>query len=149
MNVLKNVSIYADGSCLGNPGPGGWAVILKYNGSELVLSGGEPKTTNNRMELRAVIEGLKRLKERCRVTIFTDSQYVAKSVNNGWVYGWMKNGWLKADKKPVSNPELWRELMEGLSKHQAEIIWIKGHAGHPENERCDSLAVSEAVKFKE
>ena len=128
---LKSVDIYTDGACSGNPGPGGWGAVLRYNGHEKEISGGEENTTNNRMELSAVIYGLKALKRSCNVTIYTDSQYVANAINNGWAEGWKRNGWRKADKKPALNPDLWEELLSELSKHEYEIIWVKGHAGHP------------------
>lgn len=143
---LKKVDIFADGACSGNPGPGGWGAILRYNKHELELSGGEHKTTNNRMELTAVIEGLSRLKEKCCVTIYTDSQYVANAVNEGWVYNWKRNSWVKPDKKPAQNRELWERLLSELNKHEFEIVWIKGHAGHAENERCDKMAVEQVKK---
>ena len=146
---MKEVKIYSDGACSGNPGPGGWGTILEYNGIKKELSGGEKQTTNNRMELTAVIEGLKALKEKCRVTVITDSQYVSNGINLGWAQGWKNNGWRKKDKKPALNPELWDELLNLISKHEVSIEWIKGHAGHPENERCDELAVSEWQKLKE
>ena len=146
---LKKVEIFSDGACSGNPGPGGWGAILKYMGRERELSGGEKLTTNNRMELCAVIGGLASLKEKCKVTIYTDSQYIVNGINKGWAEGWKKNGWRKADKKPALNPELWDQLLNELSKHEYEIIWVRGHAGHPENERCDCLAVEQARKFAE
>ncbi len=143
---LKHVDIFSDGACSGNPGPGGWGTILRCNGHELELSGGESNTTNNRMELTAVIEGLSRLKEKCSVTIYTDSQYVSKAVNEGWAESWKRNGWIKSDKKPALNSELWERLLTVLSKHEYKIIWLKGHAGHPENERCDKMAVEQSKK---
>ena len=144
---LTKVEIFTDGACSGNPGPGGFGTILRCNGVEKEISGGEKNTTNNRMELCAVIYGLKALKRSCNVTIYTDSQYVANAINNGWAEGWKRNGWRKADKKPALNPDLWEELLNELSKHTYEIIWVKGHAGHPENERCDRLAVAESLKY--
>lgn len=146
---MKNVTIYTDGACSGNPGPGGWGTILEYNGVKKELSGGEKSTTNNRMELTAVIEGLKALKEKCRVTVVTDSKYVADSITLGWAKSWRANGWVKKDKKPALNPKLWGELLDLLDKHEVTIKWIKGHAGHPENERCDKLATTQASKFSE
>lgn len=145
---MKEVIIYTDGACSGNPGPGGWGTILDYKGKRKELCGGEAVTTNNRMELTAVIEGLKALKEKCSVTVVTDSQYVANGINLGWARSWQKNGWLKKDKKPALNPELWEELLQLCDKHTVTISWIKGHAGHPENERCDEMAVNESQKFK-
>ena len=146
---MKKVKIYTDGACSGNPGPGGWGTILEYAGHEKELSGGEAMTTNNRMELTAVIEGLKALKERCSVTVTTDSKYVADGINLGWARKWKANGWKRPDKKPALNPELWDELLSLIDKHEVTIVWIKGHAGHPYNERCDKLAVTESMKFKE
>lgn len=145
---MKHVKLFTDGACSGNPGPGGWAAILQYNGYEKELSGGEPETTNNRMELTAVIEGLSALKEPCAVDLVSDSKYVIDSIQKGWVYSWKKNGWRKADKKPALNVDLWEKLLELLEIHQVNFIWIKGHDGHPENERCDKLAVAESLKFK-
>ncbi len=138
---MKKVEIFTDGACSGNPGPGGWGAILRYNGREKELSGGERDTTNNRMELTAVIKSLEQLKEPCTVTLTTDSKYVADAVNQGWAISWQKNGWRKADKKPALNPDLWERLLELLKTHDVTINWVKGHAGHPENERCDKLAV--------
>ncbi len=145
---MKHVKLFTDGACSGNPGPGGWAAILQYNGHEKELSGGEPETTNNRMELTAVIEGLSALKEPCVVDLVSDSKYVIDSIQKGWVYSWKKNGWRKADKKPALNVDLWEKLLGLLEVHQVNFIWIKGHDGHPENERCDKLAVAESMKFK-
>ncbi|HHV50544.1 MAG TPA: ribonuclease HI [Clostridiales bacterium] len=145
---MKHVRLFTDGACSGNPGPGGWAAILQYNGHEKELSGGEPETTNNRMELTAVIEGLSALKEPCVVDLVSDSKYVIDSIQKGWVYSWKKNGWRKADKKPALNVDLWEKLLGLLEVHQVNFIWIKGHDGHPENERCDKLAVAESMKFK-
>ena len=145
---MKHVDIFTDGACSGNPGPGGWGAILRYNGIEKEMSGGEKETTNNRMELTAVIEALKCLKEVCEVTLVTDSKYVADGLGKGWAEGWKKNGWKKADRKPALNPDLWDELLNLYNKHNVEIQWIKGHASHPENERCDRLAVSEWEKLK-
>lgn len=145
---MKQVEIFTDGACSGNPGPGGWGAILRYNGVEKELSGGEKNTTNNRMELSAVIFALKALKMPCEVTVTTDSKYVYESITKGWVYSWQKNGWRKADKKPALNVDLWTELLELLSKHQVTFNWVKGHNEHPENERCDRLAVAECEKYK-
>jgi len=147
MSELKKVDIFTDGACSGNPGPGGWGAILRYGSKELELSGGENPTTNNRMELTAVIEALKKLNQKCDITIYTDSKYVADAFLQGWIWNWMKNGWKKADKKPVLNPELWQELIREIQKHEYKIIWVKGHAGHPENERCDKLATAKAAEF--
>lgn len=139
---MKNVSIYTDGSCLGNPGPGGWAAILRLDGTphERELSGGYARTTNNRMELRAVLFALSALREPCAVALYTDSQYVCHAVEKGWLWGWKKRGWVKSDKKPVKNVDLWRQLPPLLQQHEVRLHWLRGHAGHPENERCDELA---------
>ena len=145
---MKQVEIFTDGACSGNPGPGGWGAILRYNGFEKELSGGEKDTTNNRMELTAVISALKALKTPCEAFVTTDSKYVYESVTKGWVYSWQKNGWRKADKKPALNVDLWTELLELLSKHKVTFNWVKGHNEHPENERCDRLAVAECEKYK-
>ncbi len=148
MPELKKVDIFTDGACSGNPGPGGWGAILRYGKHELELSGGEASTTNNRMELTAVTEALKKLKEKCEVTIYTDSKYVADAFLQGWIWNWMKKDWRKSDGKPVLNPELWKALISEIRKHEYKIVWVKGHAGHPENERCDVLATTEAAKFQ-
>lgn len=146
---MRNVNIYTDGACSGNPGVGGWGTILEYRGKEKELSGAQKETTNNRMELTAVIEGLKALKEPCSVTLYTDSQYVVNAINLGWVFGWKRNGWRKADKKPALNVDLWEELLDLLETHEVKLIWVKGHDGHPQNERCDQLAVSAWTKLKD
>lgn len=145
--TLTKVDIFTDGACSGNPGPGGFGTILRANGVEKEISDGDPQTTNNRMELLAVITGLKALKRPCDVTIYTDSKYVADGINNGWAESWKRNGWRKADKKPAQNIDLWDDLLTELQKHKYKIIWIKGHAGHPENERCDRLAVAAYQKY--
>lgn len=144
---MKQVDIFTDGACSGNPGPGGWGAILRYKGTDKEISGGEAHTTNNRMELTAVIEALKLLKEPCEVTLWTDSKYVADGLGKGWAAGWKKNGWKKADKKPALNPDLWDELLGLNDKHTITIQWIKGHASHPENEKCDRMAVAESQKY--
>ena len=144
---MKNIEIFTDGACSGNPGPGGWGAVLRYGGHEKELSGGEAHTTNNRMELTAVIASLKALKEPCEVTLTTDSQYVVNGITKGWAESWKKNNWRKADKKPAINPDLWGELLDLLEIHKVAFLWIKGHAGHPENEQCDRLAVSETEKY--
>lgn len=146
---MKSVELFTDGACSGNPGPGGWGAILRFGTAEKELSGGEAVTTNNRMELTAVIEGLSALKEPCAVKLTTDSKYVADGVTKGWAESWRKNGWRKADKKPALNPDLWEKLLDLLKIHQVEICWVKGHAGHTENERCDKLAVAFYTKLKE
>lgn len=140
--VRKYVEIFTDGACSGNPGPGGWGAILRYGDKEKELCGGEKETTNNRMELTAVIEALGALKEPCIVKLTTDSKYVCDAILNGWVYSWQKNGWKKADKKPALNVDLWEKLLPLLDRHEVKFNWVKGHNGHRENERCDQLAVS-------
>lgn len=144
---MKNVDIYTDGACSGNPGKGGWGAVLVYGNTEKEISGGNSDTTNNRMELTAVIEALKMLKMPCNVTLTTDSKYVCDAINQQWVYSWKKNGWKKADKKPALNVDLWEELLPLLEIHNVTFNWVKGHNGHPYNERCDSLAVSEYLKI--
>lgn len=138
---MKKVEIYCDGACSGNPGPGGWGSVLVYNGKEKEISGAEICTTNNRMELTAAIEALSCLKEPCEVILTSDSKYLVDGISKGWAESWRKNGWRKADKKPALNPELWDKLLNLLETHKVEFVWIKGHAGHPYNERCDILAV--------
>ena len=138
----KTVYIFSDGACSGNPGPGGYGVILRYGDKETELKGGEAHTTNNRMELMGVITGLEALKYPCHVILQTDSKYVVDSVTKGWAESWRKRGWVKSDKKPALNPDLWERLLDLLKVHDVEFNWIKGHAGHAENERCDRLAVS-------
>ena len=144
---MKHVDIYTDGACRGNPGPGGWGAILVYNGREKELSGGEAHTTNNRMELSGVIAALSALKEPCEVTLTTDSKYVADAVVNGWAKSWRARGWKKADKSPALNPDLWETLLQLLDRHTVTFVWVKGHAGHPYNERCDTLATTFADTF--
>ena len=144
---MKNVEIYTDGACSGNPGPGGWGAVLVYNGKEKQLSGSDEKTTNNRMELSAVIVALKSLKEPCNVTLTTDSKYVCDAINMGWLTSWQKNNWKKSDKKPVLNIDLWQELLPLLDTHKVKFIWVKGHNGHKYNEICDKLAVAEYQKY--
>lgn len=144
---MKKVYIFTDGACSGNPGPGGWGAVLRYNSVEKELSGSEENTTNNRMELTACIEALKLLKEPCEVILTTDSQYVVNGITKGWAASWKRNGWRKGDKKPALNPELWDELLTLCETHQVTFNWIKGHAGHEENERCDRLAVGEYQKY--
>ncbi|MBR2473437.1 MAG: ribonuclease HI [Clostridia bacterium] len=146
---MKHVDIYTDGACSGNPGPGGYGAVLVYNGREKELCGGEHQTTNNRMELTAVIEALSALKEPCSVTLTTDSKYVSDGITLGWAKSWKAKGWRKADGKPALNPELWETLLMLLDKHEVEFVWVKGHAGHPYNERCDALAVSYYKKLQE
>ena len=144
---MKTVTLYTDGACSGNPGPGGWGAILSYNGAEKELSGGEKSTTNNRMELTAVIEGLSALKEPCIVELYSDSKYVIDGLSKGWAVSWRKNGWKKADKKPALNPDLWETLLNLTERHQLHYHWVKGHADNPFNNRCDQLAVAESKKF--
>ena len=143
---MKRVQIFTDGACSGNPGPGGYGVILKFNGTEKTLSKGFKDTTNNRMELRAVIAGLDALKEKCKVQIYSDSKYIIDAVNNGWAIRWKKNGWKRNKKEYALNPDLWDKLLELISQHEIEFIWVKGHAGHDENERCDKMAVAAAAQ---
>ena len=137
---MKHVNIYTDGACRGNPGRGGWGAILVYEGREKELSGGEKETTNNRMELSAVIAALSALKEACEVTLTTDSQYVVNAIEKGWLSSWKKNGWRKSDKSAVLNVDLWKELDGLLAKHKVSLVWVRGHNGHSYNERCDKLA---------
>ena len=144
---MKHVYIYTDGSCKCNPGPGGWCAILVYNGVEKVISGGATETTNNRMELTAIIEALRALKERCRVTLTSDSKYALDALQNGWAVSWRAKGWRKADKSQALNPDLWEELLSLVEKHEIEYVWVKGHAGHEYNERCDGRAQAEAAKY--
>jgi ribonuclease HI len=143
MAELPDVEIFTDGACKGNPGPGGWGAILRANGKERELSGGEALTTNNRMELMAAIEALKALKRPCHVQLTTDSNYVRDGITK-WIHGWRRNGWRTADKKPVKNAELWQALIEACAPHRIDWHWVKAHAGHPENERADALACAEA-----
>jgi ribonuclease HI len=143
MAELPEVEIFTDGACKGNPGPGGWGAILRSGGKERELSGGEAPSTNNRMELMAAIEALKALTKPCRVQLWTDSNYVRDGITK-WIHGWRRNGWKTADKKPVKNAELWQALLDATEPHRIEWHWVKGHAGHPENERADALACAEA-----
>jgi ribonuclease HI len=136
----EKVLIFTDGACSGNPGPGGWGAILRYKGRERELSGFAPDTTNNRMELTAVIEALAVLKFPCSVTLQTDSRYIVDGIEKGWAKSWRKNNWLKSDKKPALNPDLWEKLLDLCDVHRVNFTWIKGHAGHAENEKCDRLA---------
>ena len=144
---MKEVAVFTDGACSGNPGPGGWRAILRYKGHEKVLAGGEAMTTNNRMDLTRVVEALSALKEPCRVTVTSDSRYVVDSVEKGWLKGWVARGWRKADRKAVPNVDLWERLLPLLEKHDVSFVWIRGHNEHPENERCDRLAVEQSRKF--
>lgn len=144
---MKKLEMFTDGACSGNPGPGGYGTILRYNGIEKEISGGEANTTNNRMELMAVIAGLQALKEPCSITLYTDSKYVADGIAKGWAASWRARGWKKSDKSPALNPDLWGQLLDLLEEHDVKIIWVKGHAGHRENERCDEMAVAQSKKY--
>lgn len=146
MEEKKTVYIFSDGACSGNPGPGGYGVILRFGDKEKELSGGEPDTTNNRMELSGVIAGLEALKYPCKVFLQTDSKYVVDGIEKGWAKSWQRNNWIKSDKKPALNKDLWEKLLKLLEIHEVKFLWIKGHAGHEENERCDRLAVAERDK---
>lgn len=146
---MKKVYIYTDGACSGNPGAGGWGAILKYGEHTKELSGFEPETTNNRMELTAVISALEALKEPCEAIVTTDSKYVCDGITKGWARSWRAKGWIKGDKKPALNPDLWGRLLDLTEKHKVSFVWVRGHAGHPENERCDELAVAEYQKFRQ
>jgi ribonuclease HI len=140
--MTEKIQIFTDGACSGNPGPGGWGAILRCAGKEIELCGKDPATTNNRMELTAVIEALSALKRPCSVVLQTDSRYVVDGIEKGWAKSWQKNNWIKSDKKPALNPDLWERLLELCNVHKVRFIWVKGHAGHAENERCDELARS-------
>lgn len=144
---MKHVDIYTDGSCRCNPGPGGWGAILVYRGLEKELCGGEESTTNNRMELTAVIKALQALKEECEITLTSDSKYVLDALTNGWALAWKSNGWRRADKSPALNSDLWEILLNEVARHKITYVWVKGHAGHPYNERCDKMAQAESSKF--
>jgi ribonuclease HI len=144
---MKKVILYTDGACSGNPGPGGYAAILIYNGVEKEISGGEKNTTNNKMEMMAVIKGLEMLKEACEVSVYSDSAYVVNSIEKGWVYSWKKNNWKKADKKEVKNIELWERMLELMNMHKVSFLKVKGHSNDELNNRCDRLAVAEREKF--
>ncbi len=146
---MKHVDIYTDGACRKNPGRGGWGAVLVYGTVEKELSGGEPLTTNNRMELTAVIEALKALKEPCAVTLTSDSKYVIDALTKGWARAWRAKGWRKADRSQALNPDLWEELLNLVDRHEMTYVWVKGHDGHPYNERCDKLATTFADSFPE
>lgn len=146
-NNLPEVTIYTDGACTGNPGPGAYGVVLLYKNIRKEISRGFRKTTNNRMELMALIAGLSSLQEKCRVTLYTDSKYVADSINQGWAERWQAQGWRRTKRERALNPDLWEELLALLEEHQISVIWVKGHAGNPENERADALAV-QTIKSK-
>jgi len=145
---MKTVTVYTDGACSGNPGPGGWGAILEFAGVEKELSGGEAETTNNRMELMGVISALEALKEPCRVELYSDSKYVVDALEKGWARSWRAKGWRRADKKPALNPDLWQRLLTLTETHQVFCHWVKGHAENPKNNRCDELAVAESQKFR-
>lgn len=145
---MKKVTVYTDGACSGNPGAGGYAAVLLYNGQTKEISGGEANTTNNRMELCAIIAGLEALKEPCEVELYSDSKYVLDSITKGWVYSWRKNNWIKSDKKPALNRDLWEKLLRLIEIHKVSYVWVKGHAGNPYNELCDRLAVEQSAKHK-
>lgn len=149
MADLKRVQIYTDGACSGNPGPGGYGVILRYGGYEKKLSGGEAETTNNRMELTAVIEGLRALNQKCRVDIYSDSKYFIDAVDKGWAESWRRNGWMRNKKEKALNPDLWEIVLDLLNEHEVTLHWVKGHSGNPENEECDRMAVEQSKKFAE
>ena len=144
---MKQVDIFTDGACKGNPGPGGWGAILRYKDTEKEISGGEAMTTNNKMELTAVIKAMSLLKEPCEVNLYSDSQYVCNAIKLGWAKKWRDNNWMRNKKEPALNPRLWQKLLDLCDVHKVNINWVKGHAGHPENERCDRLAVAQAEKF--
>ena len=145
---MMHVDIYTDGACRGNPGAGGWGAILVYQGKEKELSGGERETTNNRMELTAAIRALEALREPCEVTLTSDSKYLTDGITKGWAASWKARGWKKADKSPALNPDLWDALLTLLERHTVTFVWVRGHAGHPYNERCDELATAYADSFK-
>ncbi len=145
---MKEVTIYTDGACSGNPGPGGYGAILIYNGVEKEISGGMESTTNNQMEMLGVIESLELLKEKCKVTLYSDSAYVINAINNKWIYSWKKNNWIKSDKKKAKNIELWEKILELIEKHDITFVKVKGHADNEYNNRCDKLAVMESQKYK-
>ena len=145
---MKQVTIYTDGACSGNPGPGGWADILRFGAAEKELSGGEERTTNNRMELTAAIMGLSALKEPCRVELYSDSRYLVDAVELGWARAWRSRGWMRNKREPAANPELWERLLDLLDRHEVTLHWVKGHAEDPLNKRCDALAVAESRRFQ-
>ena len=145
---MKQVKLYTDGACKGNPGPGGWGCILVYGDIEKELSGGEAHTTNNRMELSAAIAGLSALRQPCEVELWSDSKYLVDAITKGWAKSWKAKGWKKADKSPALNPDLWEEILRLLQIHDVTFVWVKGHDGHAYNERCDKLATDFADSFK-
>ena len=145
---MKKVQIYTDGACRGNPGPGGWGAILVFGEHKKELSGGEPSTTNNRMELLAAIYALEQLKYPCEVTLTTDSKYLCDAIIKGWAISWKRKGWVRSNKEPAANPDLWERVLRLLEIHKVEFVWVKGHNGHPFNERCDEMATQAADSFK-
>ncbi|MEG1568606.1 MAG: ribonuclease HI [Oscillospiraceae bacterium] len=145
---MKQITIYTDGACSGNPGPGGWGAVLDYKGTRREISGGDADTTNNRMEMMAFISALQLLKEPCEITLCSDSKYVIDGLSKGWAKGWRARGWVKSDRKPALNSDLWAMLLDLTESHKITYNWIKGHAGHKENERCDALAVAQSQKFR-
>ena len=145
---MKTVTIYTDGACSGNPGPGGWGAILQYGPHTREMSGGERNTTNNRMELTGVIRALQTLKEPCIVELYSDSKYVIDALSKGWAKGWRARGWVKSDKKPALNPDLWERLLDLTEIHTLHYHWVKGHAENAFNERCDAMAVAQSRKLK-
>lgn len=147
MSELSKVQLYTDGACSGNPGPGGYGAILRCGSYEKEISGGESSTTNNRMELMAVIAGLEALNRSCDVTIYSDSKYFVDAIEKGWAKSWRAKGWVKSDKTKAKNPDLWERVLDLLDNHKVTLVWIKGHAGHPENERCDQMAVEQSKKY--
>lgn len=147
MSEAKHVQIYTDGACSGNPGPGGYGTILRYGEFEKKISGGEKATTNNRMELTAVIKGLSALNQSCVVDLYSDSKYFIDAVQKGWAKKWQANGWMRTKKDKALNPDLWEQILELLDKHDVTLHWVKGHNGHPENEECDRMAVEQSRKF--
>ena len=146
---MRKVSIYADGACSGNPGPGGWGAILMYGEHKKELSGGAPETTNNRMELQGVIAALEALNAPCEVDIYTDSQYIVNAIEKRWVYKWRAKGWMRDKKEPAKNPDLWQALLGLMETHEVKFHWVKGHGDNPYNNRCDELAVAESRRMKE
>lgn len=145
---MKTVDIYTDGACSGNPGPGGWGAILMYGEHKKELSGGEPHTTNNRMELLAVISALELLKEQCNINLYSDSRYIIDAMTKGWAEKWRSNGWMRNKKESASNPDLWERLMNLCEQHNVNFIWVKGHAQNPFNNRCDEMAVEQSQKYR-
>ncbi len=145
---MKKIDIYTDGACSGNPGPGGWGAVLRYKNHQKEISGSENNTTNNRMEITALIKALEIVKEPCNIKVYTDSKYVCDSITKGWALSWKNKGWKKSDGKPALNSDLWEKLLSLINIHNVEFTWIKGHAGHPENELCDKLATSAIKQIK-